>query len=201
MTSSKLISRKNINESCQYLAHTETRKSFSLQKKPLKTRACLSLYVVHYTPHTQTTWADDNKINLLKSLHVAENQTVSMTAVTHRRRRPTPAQFVTRVVHPMSYCLITRIASLLMVTLRLFRGRSSWHPECSPLFHHAHPWYSLFSLDEDGLLNKAINMTACGVALWLLSRYTAVAIDGDELLLMNLLCSQVSHTKELLRGT
>lgn len=88
-----------------------------------------------------------------------------------------------------------------MVTLRLFRGRSSWHPECSPLFHHADPQYSLFSRDEDGLLNKAVNMTACSVALWLLSRYATVAIDDNELQLMNLLCSQVSHTKELLRGT
>lgn len=173
---------------------------FSLQRKHLKMRTCLSSCIFHYTPRTQTAWADDSRIKLLQSLYVAENQTVSMTAVTHRRR-PTPAQFVTRVVHPMSYCLITRIASLLMVTLRLFRGRSSWHPECSPLFHHADPRYSLFSRDEDGLLDKAINMTACSVALWLLSRYAAVAIDDNELQLMNLLCSQVSHTKEPLRGT
>lgn len=103
------------------------------------------------------------------------------------------------VVHPMSYCLIACIASLLMITLPSFRRSSSWHPKYAPLFHHANAWYSLFSQDEDGLLNKAINMTACNAAYWPIFHYTAVAINANELQLMNLLCNQVSYTKHLLK--
>lgn len=56
---------------------------------------------------------------LQKCIFVGENQTASVTIIAHHHL-PTPLQFVTHVVHPTSYCLITCIASLLMITLALF---------------------------------------------------------------------------------
>ncbi len=142
-------------------------------------------------PHNkQTIWADE----------VGTKQRLKINVVAHHHI-PAPIQFVTRVVHPVSYCLITCIASLLMITLPSFRRRSSWHPKCAPLFHHANARYSLFSQDEDGLLNKAINMTACNAGYWPIFHYTAVTINDNELHLMNLLRNQVSYTKQLLKGT
>lgn len=140
------------------------------------------------------------KANCQNDFFVRDNQSVSMTVIAHRHI-PAPIQLVTHVVHPMSYCLITCIASLLMITLPLCRRRSSWHTQCAPLFHHANARYSLFPQDGDGLLNKAINMTACRASYWPIVHYTAVTINGNELHLMNMLCNQVSYTKHLLKGT
>lgn len=134
-----------------------------------------------------------------KWFNVGEDRRVSVTLIAQHHVTAL-VQFVTHAAHPHCCCLITHFASMLMITLQSLRRSSSWHPKCVPLLHHANAQYSLFSQDEDGLLNKAINTIACNAGYWAIFHYAALTINDGELHLMNLLCNKASFIMHLSKG-